>query len=165
MKLEDFRPNTEYAFTLAPDDHLQFWGKGPARMDFCIKNMIKKCKNFFPYFADLWVVPEYSFNGDSTKCSAPRLHWHGVIIVHDMDYFLEQGYYQLTQHYTFVIKPFDEKEGKTGWVTKYCTKQRDILGPMCAKRGLPYRIRTKQRPPLNTKVLVGDSDSDSDPEL
>lgn len=135
MKLENIPVDVPLSFTFNPSDKYQYFGKD-GRMCLVTKRLMKVF-NQMKYWSKFWVIPEYSFNGQSSKMgSGPRLHYHGVIWITDLDYFLELGYTYLKDVGMFEI---DTIEDQSVW-EEYCLKGSTLMKPMFGRRKLPYKI-------------------------
>ena len=161
MKLENIPVGVKLSLTINPSDNLQYFGKD-GRMVSCHAKMIKVV-NSMKYWCTCELYPEYSFNGVSHKMgSGPRIHYHGTVVITDLDYFLELGYTQLRDVSHFEIDTIADPEK---W-TSYCLKARKVMEPMYQRRKLPYKldsskVKTKQKRKADIyDYLSGDQEED-----
>lgn len=156
MNLEIFPSNVNLAFTYNMCDALQCFDE-PGRFVKVTRKMYRLIKKVSPW-AQIKVIPEYSFNNDSSSTGGkmpfrPRIHYHGTIMISDLDYFLELGYTELSKYGRFKLELIKDD----GW-DQYIHKCTNIMKPMCEKRLLPYSLH-KDVPLKKYKGLKGKTDT------
>lgn len=158
MKLENINTSDLFTFTFNPCNRYQFLGK-PGRTVKCIEFMAQIIKTHLEYWCHVeYLYPEYSFNHQSSCMSdGPRLHWHGAIRFTDIFYFLELGYFSLMPLGKFEITQIKDE----GWL-EYCTKNKDLMGPICSRLSKPYRLKTKRLPIKPPQPLIEEGEDPLD---
>lgn len=129
-----YKDRTIYEFTINPSDEHQYEGD-PLRVSRFVStsNLIKDYLGDYTYY---YLIPEISETRNSNPYSPhfPRIHYHGIILLKDVEMFLLDSVTKLRKLGSIQINNF-----RPAYWTKYIKKQRLYVKRIPVIRNCSYK--------------------------